>query len=299
MIGYNLKNISGGFLVDKPVGITARGVDNKIGRLLKTRRVGHIGTLDPNASGLLPVLVGKATRIAPYVDAGIKGYRAEITLGKTTDTDDIEGNVIDESPVQVAPSRIYEELLKFVGEIEQVPPKYSAKKVDGVPMYRRARRSEDVIIQPKRVVIYSIDNVEIDIPKIRFDIVCGTGTYLRAIARDIGYRLGCGGFLSALKRVSVGKHKVENAVPLDEILRSIRDGEPQKYLLSEIEMLPHLQKVKVDEIGAWQVLHGQIVKNLDIHLKPETLFAILSEDGRLLAIAEKIPGRYKYRRVLT
>ncbi len=294
----NKLEISGGFLVDKPVGLTARQVDNRIGKLFRTRRVGHIGTLDPNASGLLPVLIGQATRIAPYVDSGIKGYHAEITLGITTDTDDIDGEIIEELPVQTTPSKIYEELNHFLGEIEQVPPKYSAKKVDGVPMYRRARRGEDIIIQPKTIVIHKIENVKIDIPRITFDIVCGTGTYLRAIARDLGHRLGCGGHLSALVRTSVGQHKLKDATLLDEILRSISDGEPQKYLFDELSLLPHLPKITVNTAQSFQVSHGQIIRELDLKLKPETLFTIIDENGKLLAIAEKIPGTYKYKRVL-
>ncbi len=290
--------ISGGYLIYKPRGLTSRQVDNKIGKLLRTRRVGHIGTLDPLAEGLMPVLVGLATRIAPFIDGGIKSYRAEITLGMSTDTDDAEGEIIERNPVNVSPTKIFEELKKFLGEIEQVPPRYSAKKIDGVPMYVSARRGEEVIAQPKKVTIYSIDNVEIGLPKVKFDIECSTGTYLRSIARDLGSRLGCGGHLSNLVRTRVGPHTVKNSVKFEDVITSIERGEPEKYLLTESELLPHIPRVRAEGITIWKVSHGQIVPRLGSQFKPGQIFAIVNSQGEILAIAEKISGGYKYKRVL-
>ncbi len=286
-------------MVYKPRGLTSRQVDNKIARLLGTRRVGHVGTLDPLAEGLLPVLFGRSTRLAPFVDSGIKGYRAEVTLGVTTDTDDAEGNVIEETPLyNVTPERVVDVLRGFLGEIEQVPPRFCAKKVDGVPLYKRSRRGEDIPLQPKRVVVHSIENIEVDLPKVRFDIVCSTGTYLRALARDIGHRLGCGGHLSALTRTQVGPHRVEDAVPLEEILEAIRAGEPEKFLLDDAALLPHLPRIEVNEADAWRIAHGQIISVIPRWIKPGNLFAFAERSGRLIAIAERVPGGYRYKRVL-
>ncbi len=291
--------VSGGYLIYKPKGLTSRQVDNKIGRLLRTRRVGHIGTLDPLAEGLMPVLVGKATRIAPFLDSGIKGYVAEVMLGVATTTDDAEGEIIEEKPVEVTPTQVFSALKEFIGEIEQIPPRFSAKKIDGVPMYVYARKGKEVEPQPKKVTVYSIENVEIDLPRVRFSLECSTGTYVRAIARDLGNRLGCGGHLVHLVRTRVGPHTLKNAVPLEEVLESIKNGEPGKYLLSELELLPHLPRVRVDDITAWRVAHGQIIPNLGSQFKPGQLFAITDIAGqKLLAVAERIPGGYKYRRVM-
>lgn len=289
--------ISGGFLMYKPHGITSRRADNLIGKMLHTRRVGHVGTLDPIAEGILPVLFGGATRIASYVDSGIKGYRAEITLGITTDTDDTEGKIIESHPVNIRMSEIVDVLNDFLGEIEQIPPQYSAKRVNGVPSYRRARSGEAVLMQPKKVTIHSIENIRMDLPRITFDAVCSTGTYIRALARDVGQRLGCGAHMSALLRTRVGVHFVDNAIPLDLIIESIKAGDVRKFIMTELEMLPHLKKIPVERKEAWMVRHGQIVHGLARDFKVEELFAIV-EENILIAVAEKIPGEYKYCRVL-
>ena len=290
--------ISGGYLIYKPKGLTSRQVDNKIGRLLRTRRVGHIGTLDPLAEGLMPVLVGNATKIAPFLDSGIKGYIAEVMLGVSTTTDDAEGEVVEEKPVEVTPTQVFSALKEFIGEIEQIPPKFSAKKIDGVPMYVYARKGREVEPQPKKVTVYSIENVEIDLPRVRFAIECSTGTYVRAIARDLGKRLGCGGHLVHLVRTRVGPHTLKNAVPLDEVLESIKNGEVEKYLLTEAELLPHLPKVRVEGAQVWRISHGQILPYLGSQFKPGQIFAIVDPAGKLIAVAERIPGGYKYRRVM-
>lgn len=291
--------ISGGYLVHKPKGLTSRQVDNKIGKLLRTRHIGHIGTLDPLADGVLPVLVGKATVLAQFVDSGVKSYRCEVTLGTTTDTDDSTGQVIEQKQVDVSPERIFEELKKFIGKIEQIPPRFSAQKIDGTPAYKLARKGIVAPVRPKLVEIFSIDNVEIEIPKARFEIVCTTGTYLRSIARDLGENLGCGGHLSALTRIGVGPHTIEKAVPLDEILRSIANGEPQKYLLSETQLLPHIPTVIVDSKKCWRVAHGQIVNGLGNQFREREMFKIVSPERKLIAIAEKLKVEYRYKRVIS
>ena len=290
--------LSGGYLIYKPKGLTSRRVDNILGKLLRMKRIGHIGTLDPLAEGLLPVLVGTATRIAPFVDNNIKGYKVRITLGTGTTTDDSEGDVIESKPVQVPASRIIENLKAFLGEIDQVPPKFSAKKIDGVPMYKRARRNEEVVVQPKKVIVYSIDDVHIALPDVSFSIICGTGTYLRAIARDLGHRLGCGGYLSALIRTSVGNHNVSDAADFEEVIQSIKSDNSDKFLKSELDMLPHLPKIQVGQIEAWKVQQGQILFGLASKIKTAQLFLIVSNDNELLAVTEKTPGGYKYKRVL-
>lgn len=298
-----MHNLSGGYLVYKPRGLTSRQVDNRIGKLLKTRHIGHVGTLDPLAEGILPVLIGNATVLAQFVDSGVKSYICEIVLGIATDTDDSTGQIIKQLPVQLSPQKIFDELKKFVGKIEQMPPKFSAQKTDGVPAYKIARSGGSqttVPVRPKIVEIFSIDNIEIEIPKVRFNIICATGTYLRSIARDLGDRLGCGGHLAALTRTAVGPHTVEKAIPLNEIEASIQNKEPQKYLLTETQLLPHIPTVIVNPGESWRVSHGQIILGLGKQFNPGELFKIVTvaPTERLIAIAERNKSGYKYRRVM-
>ena len=291
--------INGGYLVIKPKGVTSRGVDNIIGKLLGTRRVGHVGTLDPSATGLLPVLIGKATKVACFIDSGVKGYSVEIVLGVTTDTDDSTGEVIDEKPIEVDEKTIRNVIEGFIGEIEQVPPRYSAKKYYGVPLYKLARKGVEIKLEPRKVKIFSIEDIDIKLPRVRFNVVCSTGTYMRALARDIGFKLGCGAHLSWLERTRVGPHRIEDGIPLEEIVKSIREGEPQKYLLSVNDLLPHLKRVSADPMEAWKVKHGQIIPHLAYDVASGEIFAIEDSDGEIIAIAEKTDEGYKYKRVLT
>ncbi len=290
--------ISGGFFVHKPYGITCRQLDNKISYLAQTKKVGHIGTLDPLAEGLVPVLVGYATRLAPFLDSGIKAYRASVMLGTTTETDDREGKIIDRQDVTANPSEIFAALKTFVGEIDQVPPKFSAKQTDGKRHYELARKGLEVEAKPVRVTIFSIENVEMDLPYVSFDVECSTGTYLRSIARDLGRTLGCGAHLSGLLRTRVGPHTLSLSTPFAKIIESFEQNEPKRYLVPELKLIPHIPCVHVDAHDIWRISQGQILPRYGRQFLPNQVFVFADGNENILAIVEKNIAAYSYLRVL-
>jgi tRNA pseudouridine55 synthase len=287
----------GGVLpVDKPEGPTSHDVVAAARRALRTRQVGHTGTLDPFASGLLLVCFGPATRLAEYLTPLPKTYRATLRLGEATDTDDLTGEVVARSDGwrDVTEERIREALARQVGEIEQLPPLFSAKKVAGERMYAAARRGEAVERRPSRVTIHRIDVLAVRLPEVEFEMECGSGTYIRAIARDAGEALGVGAHLTALRRTRMGPHSVDAAVPMDAL------GDAERVLsavLAPAEAVSHLPRVTVDEAGAADVRHGRALPAPE-DLPAGTPLAVLGADAALLAIGERAGGRIQPRKVL-
>ena len=244
--------------VDKPVGPTSHDAVARVRRALNTRQVGHTGTLDPFASGLLLVCVGAATRLAEYLTGMPKTYVATLRLGEATDTDDLTGEVVAASDGwhAVSAEAIEAALTAQVGTILQVPPAYSAKKVDGERMYAAARRGEEVVRTAVPVTIYAIRVLRIALPEVEFEVECGAGTYIRAIARDVGMALGVGGHLRALRRTRSGPHAVEAAVPLDALGDADR---VRAAMLTPLQAVAHLPRVEVDGDGIAALRHGRAV----------------------------------------
>jgi tRNA pseudouridine55 synthase len=204
--------------VNKAAGWTAHDVVARVRRLSGQRRVGHAGTLDPLAEGVLPVLLGPATRLAELAQAGRKRYTADIQFGCATATDDAEGEVLNESPVPPLDRAAVEAaLLGFEGEIDQVPPRYSAIKVDGRRAYAVARRGGELVLRPRRIVIYRLTLIDLEPVRLVLDVECGRGTYVRALARDLAVALGTLGHLRHLVRTQVGHLRLADARTLDEI----------------------------------------------------------------------------------
>jgi len=212
------REISGWIILDKPVGIGSTECVSKIKWLYQAAKCGHAGTLDPLASGILPVAFGEATKTVPYVMDGEKTYRFTVTWGGETNTDDLEGEFVRTSDNRPTEAAIREAMTSYVGEIEQVPPAFSAVKINGERAYNLARDGEAVEIQPRTVVIHRLDLVELrgDSAAV-FECECGKGTYVRAIARDMGRDLGCYGHISELRRTAVGPFDEQDLIPLDEL----------------------------------------------------------------------------------
>ena len=210
--------------VNKPPGMTSHDVVAVIRRGARIRRAGHAGTLDPMATGVLLVCLDQATRVVRFLVASDKVYRAQIRLGETTDTDDAEGQVIHQQPVpgNLDAVAIQEALSGFVGEIDQIPPRYAAIKQDGVPLYRLARLGIDLDPPPRQVVIYAIQLLKWNRPDLTIEVHCGPGTYIRALARDLGERLNCGAHLTNLVRLRSGQFSLEETAELDEIVRRLQ-----------------------------------------------------------------------------
>lgn len=209
-----------GFLnIDKPLGWTSHDVVGRLRRILKIRKIGHAGTLDPAATGVLVVGVGRATRFLDYVQDGSKSYAAHIVLGVSSETADIDGRVAERSQQGAVPTRdeIEAILPDFTGVIDQVPPKYSAVKQDGEPLYRRMRRGEDVEVPTRTVAVHSLKVIDFNFPDLVASIDCGSGVYVRSLARDIGERLGTVAYLHHLVRTSVGAFDLRSAMSIDEV----------------------------------------------------------------------------------
>lgn len=232
--------------INKPEGWTSQDVVAKLRGRLHIRRVGHTGTLDPMATGVLPVCFGKATRIIEYYDDDFKTYEAEMKLGTVTDTLDITGTVLETKPVDVSEEDVIEAICSFGGWITQIPPKYSALKVNGKPLYKYAREGVEVEIKSRKIYVDDILPLEVDLGenRIRFRVTCSKGTYIRTICDDIGKKLGCGGTMTALQRTQSGCFRVEDARTLPEILE-MTDEELERCVIPMDETLVHLGKIEL------------------------------------------------------
>lgn len=232
--------------INKPEGWTSQDVVAKLRGRLHLRRVGHTGTLDPMATGVLPVCFGKATRIIEYYDDDFKTYEAEMKLGMVTDTLDITGTVLETKPVDVSEEDVIQTIDSFRGWITQIPPKYSALKVNGKPLYKYAREGAEVEIKSRKIYVEDIQPVEVNLRenRILFRVTCSKGTYIRTICDDIGKKLGCGGTMTALQRIQSGCFRVEDARTLPEILE-MTDEELERCVIPMDETLVHLGRIEL------------------------------------------------------
>ena len=272
--------------VDKPEGPTSHDVVAAARRAFGERRIGHTGTLDPFATGLLLVCVGRgATRLASMLTGLPKRYHAIARLGEETTTDDGTGEVtLRNATDHLEAARVAAALEAMKGQSLQTPPAYSAKKVDGKRAYRSAREGLEVALEPVPVTIHEVRVIDVRLPEVEFDVLCSAGTYVRAIARDLGRSLGVGGHLRSLRRTAIGAHSVEGAVPLD---RLGDDAAVRAAWLSPLEAMAHLPTVDIAGDDVKRILHG-----MSIEAPPElgdAQVAIASE-GKLLAIAQVSDG---------
>jgi tRNA pseudouridine55 synthase len=274
-------------VIDKPVGPTSFDVIRALRGPLGTRALGHTGTLDPNASGVLCVCVGWALKLQRFLDEDLKVYRATVQLGETTETDDSEGRVLDVRPVVATRADIERALASFVGVIEQIPPAYSAIKTDGERAYARARRGERVALPARPVRIDAVELEHFEGPVLRILVTCGKGTYIRSLARDLGEVLGCGAHLSALRRLASGPYAIEQAVPLDELLERLKQGQPAPYV-KPMTMLAHLPTIKLpDSLRAHLLAGRKIGLALDeLTANAGQLVRVGDGTGRLVAVGQ-------------
>jgi tRNA pseudouridine55 synthase len=271
--------------VDKPVGPTSHDVVHRVRQALKTRAAGHTGTLDPFASGLLVVLVGRATRLARFVEGQPKRYLATARLGTQTTTDDLTGDVVARfpNPESVPEVRLREELATFLGQHPQRPPAFSAKRIAGERSYRRARRGELVELAEVPVTVHDIELVDYRPPELCFRAVVSAGTYVRALARDLGNQLGVGAHLIALRREAIGSLVVEDAVPLEQL--------GPAALLSPESVLRDLPSVELDEAARKAVVHGRAVQDREAAGQRGRGAAVaLLQAGELIAVAQAEDG---------
>ena len=251
------RDISGVLLLDKPIGLSSNSAVGRVKRFFDAAKAGHTGTLDPFATGLLPITLGEASKFSRFLLDAIKGYTAELKLGVTTTTGDPEGEVVETSPVSVSPLQIEEVLSRFMGTHDQIPPMYSALKRDGVPLYKLARRGIEVERAARRVTIDELALRTWDgRDRLVIDVTCTKGTYIRVLAEDIGRALGCGAHLTALRRTRVGGFTVGRAW-MPEALESLDQGGRDALLLPPEMLASDLPAVTVEEASTQALGHGR------------------------------------------
>lgn len=252
------RKLDGVLLLDKPVGPSSSAVLQAVKRLLNAEKAGHAGTLDPLASGLLPLLFGEATKFAQFGLDAAKEYVADVRLGASTDTGDAEGAIAEQRPVDVDAAGLAQALARFRGAIDQVPPMYSALKHEGQPLYALARAGETVERVARAVTVYELELVSRSDDLLRLRIRCSKGTYVRQLAVDLGLALGTVAHLAGLRRTAVGSLRLDQAVALDD-LQALGEGASGTWLLPPDRLLEHLPRVDLDDPLAGRFLNGQAV----------------------------------------
>ena len=255
--------------IDKPQCITSHGVVDAIRKVFPNHKVGHTGTLDPLATGVLPICIGEATKLSDKLVSETKKYSVKMLLGVETDTYDITGRIIFASVLDKDEIYIKERIKRFIGKQQQMPPKYSAIKVEGKKLYQYAREDKDVEIKPREIEIYNIENIKIDLEskEVAFDVTCSKGTYIRSLVNDIGKKIGCGATMTELRRTQTGNFKIEDSIPLYDFLRldyldmldrviSIEEyfDENKKITLSEEQLGKFLNGVKIEVESSNQIV---------------------------------------------
>ncbi|MDD5509915.1 MAG: tRNA pseudouridine(55) synthase TruB [Dehalococcoidales bacterium] len=246
--------------INKPRGITSFDVVARVRRLTGEKRVGHAGTLDPEATGVLPVCLGKGTRIVEFLVDTTKAYRAQIELGVATDTGDASGQIIRrENPSKISRARLESELTSFCGTIEQIPPMYSAVKYQGRPLYQLARAGIEIERKSRPVIVYSLNLTGWQPPVATVEVVCGKGTYIRSLAQDLGNALGCGATLNNLSRLRCGIFDIKDAVPLDRLEAACRHGYWQNFFYPIDTVLIDWDAIIVDDKASQLIRNGRPV----------------------------------------
>jgi len=294
-------NINGWLVLNKPIGLTSTAALNRVKRLFNARKAGHAGTLDPLATGVLPIAFGEATKTVPYAVDSEKGYRFTVCWGAETTTDDSEGEVTEQSEARPARAEIEAQLDAFRGEVEQTPPRFSAVKVEGARAYDLAREGESFELQARLVNVERLDIVEVpDRDTCVFEADCGRGTYVRAIARDLGRALGCYGHICALERTAVGAFRLQEAVTLEEIEAAADEETPEALnaLLAPVhQALSDMPEIKLSPTDAARVRRGQqvLLRGREAPILNAKAYATLR--GTLVALGEVAHGEFNPERV--
>ena len=257
-------NINGIINIYKEQGFTSFDVVAKLRGILKTRKIGHTGTLDPDATGVLPVVVGNATKLVDMLTDKKKEYIATFVLGKTTTTQDISGEITDEREVVSGEAEIREAINSFIGDISQVPPMYSALKVDGKRLYELAREGKVVERKARPVTIHDIEIIDIDIPNVKMRVGCSKGTYIRTLCNDIGEKLGCGATMTSLERTQSGMFDKSSALTLSQIEEVVKSGDLDKIMIPVDSVFGEYAKAMLTGENLRLALNGNILRVADI-----------------------------------
>jgi tRNA pseudouridine55 synthase len=289
--------MNGVLIIDKPAGLTSHDVVNRVRRILQERSVGHLGTLDPMATGVLPLVLGRMTRLAQFYTESEKSYEGAIRFGFATDTYDAEGEPAGPpQPVHLTLEQVRGVAARFRGTIQQVPPPFSAKKIQGVPAYKMARRKQEVTLAPVTVEIKEFEILDLNADTARFRARVASGTYMRSVAHEMGRELGCGAHLGSLRRTAIGEFEQESASTLDQLQAAADQGEAEKLMIHPRRLLPALPCVTATEEHASRIRHGQAV-NLP-ELSRARLVKVFFGQEELIAIATRVAGTLFHPKVV-
>jgi len=278
----------------KPIGMTSRDAVNRVQRIIRPVKVGHAGTLDPAAAGVLVLCLGKATRLISYVQDRSKRYLGSFELGKTSTTDDRDGEITETGQLTEFSREDLESILpQFVGDIEQVPPAYSAVHVKGRRAYELARRGADVELEPRAVLIEKLDITDWEFPRFSLEITCGSGTYIRSLGRDLGAALGCGAYMTGLVRTAVGEFTLEKALDLDDLSLEVIE----RNLIPAGEAVRHLPRATCHDSEKTNILHGKQFAPISASdsvsgAEDNNLVAVYDEADNLVCLAEPVSGSH-------
>ena len=275
--------MNGIVIVDKPQGWTSQDVTARLRRVFNTRRIGHGGTLDPMATGVLPVFVGRATRGVEFFEHAEKAYETVLRLGLTTDTEDTSGTVLTQQEAQICREEFLEVLSRFQGEIQQIPPMYSALKVNGQKLCDLARKGKEVERKPRLITIHELECLEFSGDTARLRVKCSKGTYIRTLCKDIGAALGCGGCMAELRRIRAGEYTIDEAVPLEELLEADDSG---RYLRPVDSMFRNFPEVKLSPKQELRCRNGNSF-TLNV---PDGTYRAYSQHGEFLMLAKAEDG---------
>lgn len=271
--------MNGIVIVGKPEGWTSQDVAARLRRVFNTRRIGHGGTLDPMATGVLPVFVGRATRGVEFFEHAEKTYEATLRLGLTTDTEDTSGTVLEETPVALTEADLLAVLPQFRGQILQVPPMYSALKVNGQKLYELARKGKEVERKPRPITIHELELLEFSGNTARLRVRCSKGTYIRTLCKDIGQALGCGGCMAALRRTAAGEYGIAEAVPLQSLLEA---EDPEEYLRPVDSMFRNYPAITLSAKQETRCRNGN---SFTLKIADGT-YRVYSQSGEFLALSK-------------
>lgn len=294
---------SGWLILDKPAGITSAQAVGKVKRLLRPKKIGHGGTLDPMATGILPLALNEATKAFQYVAANTKTYRFTVRWGEATTTDDAEGDVTHTSSKRPTHGEIKALLPQFTGDIMQAPPAFSAIKVNGERAYDRARAGEDVQLQARPVHVEALTLLSMpDADHAEFEMVCGKGTYVRSIARDLGHEIGCFGHVTVLRRTEVGKFHENRAISLEKLDDIVHSGALKEWLLPISSVLADIPALELDPEAARRMKHGQTVmippaEHARLDAAQREITVQVTSAGALIAMATASEGQLKPVRI--
>lgn len=298
--------MTGVLIIDKPTGPTSHDVVTMVKKRLGARKVGHIGTLDPLATGVLPLCINEATKLARFLEKGEKEYLATIKLGEETDTYDSEGVVVAKGDItSITKESIVSAINDFKGRIKQIPPMFSAVKMDGVPLYKLARQCVTVERKPRDVEIYSIDITNITLPFITINVICSRGTYIRSLAFDIGRKLGCGAHLASLRRMKSGIFSLKDSISIND-LKDLQEDILHNNIIPVERLFSNIPDIEVDTITANKIMDG-MAPNTKTYSAGVNFFPSIRDNemirftanGRIIALATyKGEDGFKLERVL-